>query len=199
MRLPVPQRAQLGTGALVLAALAVGQVINAKLPADDASGRAFERHAVVDTTVHMRSGDLTVTSIRGARSVTRESGGGFRSPGVIVVVSFDFTSRKQPGSISYGELRTSDGHVTTFGPFGERSVVSCPQGQVGILVHCDAEVEAAAATLPGARLALAPLSIDPRFDDMAVVDLKITRATATQWSQRSEPMEIARTGPAGMP
>lgn len=199
MRLPLPQRAQLGTGALVLAALAVGQVINAKLPADDVSGRAFEHHVVIDKTLHMRSGDLTVRSIEGAKSVKRSDGGGFLSPGVIVVVSFDFTSHHQRSSISYGELRTTDGGVTTIGPFGDRANITCPQSQVGILTHCQATVEAAPATLAGASLALAPLSIDPRFDDMAVIDLKITKAMAQEWSKRPGPLDMSQAGADGMP
>lgn len=199
MRFPVPQRAQLGTGALVLAALAVGQVINAHLPADDASDKAFERTAVVDKTLHLRSGDLTVTSIEGARSVVRTSGGGFRSPGVVVVVSFDFTARKIPGTMTYGELRTAGGDVTTFSAFGDRSAVTCPRGQVGILVHCNAAVETDPDTLAGAHLALAPLSLDPRFDDMAVVDLGITKAIAAEWDERPGPLEISTAGEVGMP
>jgi hypothetical protein len=202
VRLPVPQRSQFGAGALVIAALAVGQVINSRLPSDDNASRPFEIRSTIDKPVHMRSGDLTFTLVEGAQSIARASkatGGDFTSNGVILVVSFDFTPQKEPSSITYGELRMTDGSVTTFSSSGQRSTIHCPSGPVGVTAHCDAVVEAAPSTLAGAKIALAPSSIDPRFDSMAVLDLKISEPIADEWSHRPGPIDIPNAALDGMP
>lgn len=198
MRWPVPRRAQLGTGALVIAALSVGQVLTEHLPSVERAGRPFEREIAVEQAVTMRPGKLTVTKVEGARSVQPEQGDRLLSPGIIVVIAFDFTPRVPETTITYGELRDADGRVTEVSPFGARSAINCPRPPVGITTHCTAIVEADPGTLAGARLALAPTAIDPRFDDMAVVDLDITDRDVTTWQDGTEPLDVPAPAVAGM-
>ena len=198
MKWPVPQRAQLGTGALVIAALSVGQVLVDHLPSTERAGRAFERDIAIDQAVTMRPGKLTVTGVEGARSVQPEHRDRMISPGVVLVVRFDFTPRVPETSITYGELRDADGRTTTVSVSGARSVITCPRPPVGITSHCTAIVEADPDTLPGARLALAPTAIDPRFDDMAVVDLDINRNDVKAWKNRKGPLDVPAPAVAGM-
>lgn len=198
MRWPVPRRAQLGTGALVIAALSVGQVLVEHLPSVERAGRPFEHRIAIGESIAMRPGKLTVTKVDGARSVQPELGDRLVSPGVIVVVTFDFTPSVPETSITYGELRDSDARITAISVFGARSAINCPRPPVGITSHCTAILEADPATLAGARLALAPTAIDPRFDDMAVVDLDITDREVKTWKHRSGPLDIPAPAVAGM-
>jgi hypothetical protein len=146
----------------------------------------------------MRTGTLTVTGVEGARSVQPEQGDLIVSPGIVVVVTFDFTPSVPETTITYGELRDADGRSTTVSLSGVRNVISCPHPPVGITTHCTAMIEADPHTLAGARLALAPLAIDPRFDDMAVADLAITRREVKAWEGRKEPLAVPAPAVAGM-
>lgn len=189
MRWPHVSRSQLGTGSLVVAALAVGQALNDRLPDSSDASRLFERPVAIGETVELRTGDLTPRSVEGATSILRSIGSSIRSPGLAVVVSFDFVSRQVSSSIRYGELRDGSGRVTVFGPSGDRNEVTCSGGPVGIVVHCTAVVEADPETLPGSVLGLAGDELDPRFDDMAVINLDITAADVRAW-QESEELEV---------
>ena len=197
MRVPRPSRTQLGTGALVVAALAVGQVLEEQLPQGSDGGRLFERPVSMGQTIQMRTGDFTPRTVEGATTILRSIGSGIRSPGVVVVLSFDFVSRGESSSLRYGELRDGDGRVTVFGPSGERNDVSCEGGPVGIVVHCTAVVEADPETLPGSTMGLAGDELDPRFDDMAVVDLGISAADVEAWKSAVD-LEVDVREVAGM-
>ena len=198
MKWPVPRRAQLGTGALVVAALSVGQVLVEHLPSSDRAARPFENEVGVGQTVALRTGKLTVTGVDGARSVQPQREDQVLSPGVIVVVRFDFTPRTPATTITYGELRDAKGRTTALSVSGGRSSVSCPQPPVGITSHCTAMVEAAPRTLAGARLTLGPLAIDERFDDVAVADLAISDQDVASWNKRTTPLKVASPAVAGM-
>ncbi|MET0450044.1 MAG: hypothetical protein ABW004_16645 [Aeromicrobium sp.] len=192
-----PSRSQLGTGALVVAALALGQTLDDRLPDQTDATGLFERPVGIGDTVQMRTGRLTPTSVDGAVSVLRSVGSSIRSPGVVLVLEFDFVSRGKTSSIRYGELRDGTGRVTIFGPSAERNEVTCPGGPVGIVVHCTAVVEADPDTLAGATLGLAADELDPRFDDMALVDLDISTADVRAW-QATEELEVDVYDVAGM-
>ena len=126
-----------------------------------APGRPFEHEVGVGQTVALRTGTLTVTGVDGARSVQPQRDDQLLSPGVIVVVAFDFTPRVPETTITYGELRDADGQDHGAQRVGARGAVSCPQPPVGITSHCTAMVEADPRTLAGAHLTLGPSAIDP--------------------------------------
>lgn len=195
-RLPIgPAASRLGTGALVVAALAVGQVLNDTLPDGKDGSRLFERHGAVDQSIAMRTGDLTVTDVEGAASILRDVGDGIRSPGLVLVVLFDFAPRGEASGISYGRLVDGSGRTTTFSGFGQRSRVTCSSAPVGLVSQCSAVVEVDPTSLVGSTLGLAPDSLDPRFDDMAVVDLAIDDADVARWQSVEElPVTTYRLG-----
>lgn len=197
MSVPRPTRSQLGTGALVVAALAVGQTLNDHLPDGSDAGRLFERPVSVGERLEMRAGDLTPVAVDGATSILRDIGSGIRSPGVVVVVHFDYVARSEPAAIRRGELRDGDGRVTVFGGSGQRNRVTCAARVVGIVVHCTAVVEADPDTLVGARLGLSADDDDDRFDDMALVDLAIDADDVAAYRQVEE-LEVEVFSVAGM-
>jgi hypothetical protein len=185
-----PRTARLGTGALVLAALSVGQVMNQHLPTAAKASRPFEHQVGLGQTARLRSGDLVATAVDGGTAAVPKVGTGFRSPGVVLDVTFAFTARAEPSTITYGELRDSRGRTYPVYAAGARGRVWCRRVPAGLTATCHVVVEAPADALPGAHLALAPLSIDTSYDDMAVVDLAVTRAQVTTWAARTQPLQV---------
>ena len=197
MRWPRPSRSQLGTGTLVVAALALGQTLDERLPDGEDNSRLIERPVAIGRTAELRTGSLTPRSVGGSTTVLRDIGSSIRSPGVAVVLAFDFVSRDESTSIRYGELRDGRGGVTVFGPSAERNRVTCPSGPVGIVVHCTAVVEVDPARLAEATMGLAVDEIDPRFDDIAVVDLAVSADDVRAW-KTAEPLEVVVSEVDGM-
>lgn len=187
MRIPRPQPSQLGVGALVVAALAVGQLLNDHLPDDGVTARPFLVDVAEGEEAALRAGDLEVTSVEGAPSYV-DGTDGFVSPGLFVVVSFTWTAQGEPGTIRYGELRTTSGDVTRLMGNGERSEVVCPGAPVGLPARCYAAVEADPDQLVGARLRLGVDHLDERYDAMADVDLQVSAADVDAWSARTDPL-----------
>ena len=185
MRVPRPQPSQLGAGALIVAALAVGQVLSDQLPDGKDGDRLFEQKVAMGESVALRMGDLKPIKVEGATAVLRDMGSSFRSPGLGVVVSFDFVARREATALTYGEYRGGDGTVTTFST-GPRNKVSCPSSPPGVTVHCTAVIEVDPASLPGASLGIAADALDPRYDDMAVIDLGIRNGDVRRWKQVEE-------------
>lgn len=178
------------TGILVLLALALGQWLHAYLPASTDGSRPFRVPVEVGATATMRSGDLAVTSVDGATSIAPADGEGMISPGLFVVVGFTFTPRAEKSGISYAALHDNeDRTLPIFGVSG-RGSINCAGGLVDRPSTCRAVIEADPASLTGARLELAPLGSDERFDSMAVVDLGITDADVEHWRKRTTPLEL---------
>ena len=187
MRLPRPSRAQLGAGALVLAALSVGRVVTEWLPDGPSPVRAFERHD------HPRP--------RGPPAVRRRAGHGRRRRP---------SARDQhrgdalPRALGHGArgLHTAGGQVrplptpscATAGAGSSRrvarNVVECDVVNPGIPGHCLVAFEVDPAALAGSHLALTNNLNDQRGDDMAVVDLRITAAQVATWQARTTPVEL---------
>ena len=186
MRLPRPNRAQLGAGALVLAALSVGRVVTEWLPEGPSPVRPFERQTALDREVHLRYGDLRVTSVDGGRQLATSTEA-MLSPGLWVTAHVDFTPRVDRSTLAYAELRDGQGRVLTA---GGRNVVECDVVNPGIPGHCLVAFEVDPAALAGSRLALTGNVNDQRGDDMAVVDLGITAEQVSSWKARTTPVEL---------
>ncbi|MDO9379601.1 MAG: hypothetical protein Q7T56_12200 [Nocardioidaceae bacterium] len=187
--------ARLGTGAVVLAALAVGQVVNTYLPENPQASRAFEREGVVGRPIEMRPFTVEVTDVEGAEQVQPQTGTSWASPGLVLVVTFTVTPSAEPRTVQWAELR-SGSRTTAVTTFGQRGRLDCPVGVADLPSRCVATIESAPGALPGSRLALAPNLDDDRWDDVAVVDLGISRADVDAWRD-AEPMVLPETGLVG--
>ncbi len=164
--------ASLGTGALVLAALAVGQAIGT---VDRYEGTFEQPHEVtgrLGDPVPMRLGSLTVTDVALAPAAEGAFAGYVSHDGLFLLATFEFTSSSEDVGIYWAELRDSAGRI--YDP-NTRGDVTCRASPPGISVRCQVLVEAPLDALPGARLALSSNGLDQRYDSMAVVDLAITR------------------------
>ena len=186
MRILRPSRAQLGAGALLLAALSVGRVVTQWLPEGPSPVRAFERTTMLDRPTHLRYGTLRVTEVDGGKQLATSTSA-MLSPGLWVTAHIDFTPSVDKVGLAYAELRDGKGRVLSRGP---RNVLECKVVNPGIPGHCLVAFEVDPAALPGSRLALTANVNDQRGDDMAVVDLGITAEQVATWSARSTPVEL---------
>lgn len=186
MRLPRPNRAQLGAGALVLAALSVGRVVTEWLPDGPSPVRPFERTASVGEDVRLRFGALRVTDVDGGPQLATSSAAKL-SPGLWVTAHVDFTPSVDKMGIGYAELRDAHGRVLTR---GARNVLTCEVVNPGIPGHCLVAFEVDPTALAGSRLALTRNVNDERGDDMAVVDLGISADDVTAWKSRTTAVEL---------
>ena len=187
MRLPRPSRAQLGAGALVLAALSLGRVVTEWLPEGPSPVRPFERATTVGHPAHLRYADVVVSRVDGGRqlSTTTEA---MLSPDLWVTVEAEVTPTLDNTAFGWAELRDGRGRVVSL---GTRNVLRCELTNPGIPGHCITAFEVDHDALPGSHLVLGRFADDQRGDDQAVVDLGITRADVTQWRARTTPVELA--------
>jgi len=177
-------------GVLVVLALVLGQWLHQQLPERAQSSRPYEEPVEVGGTARLRTGDLEVVSVDGAPSVAPDGGSVRVSPGVFVVVELAWTPRGKSSGLSYAALRDNAGRVLPFFGASSRSSIDCSGAVVGRAVRCLVVAEADPGTVPGARLALAPLGIDERWDSMAVVDLGADEDDVEAWLSRDEPLDL---------
>ena len=182
-----PRRAQLGTGALVVAALAVGGVISQWATDDNGEGTSFERGATVGSPLTVRWAALTVTSIEGGKELGVGTQQNKLSPGVWLVVRYDVTPTVDSRTPAFAELRAGDGDTLSR---GSRNELRCPQTNPGVRTHCVTAFEIAPDDAAGARLVLGLDATDQRYDDVVVVDLGIDPADVRGWQARTAPVAL---------
>ncbi|MCW2757959.1 MAG: hypothetical protein JWO46_1705 [Nocardioidaceae bacterium] len=182
MRLTPPSAAQVGAGALVIAALATGRLVSEIAPDTDLASRPIERHAVVGTTAHLRWADLTVTKVTGSRR-TSEIGDDLSigSPGVWLLVTLRMTTKLDAQSPAHAGIQAGDGTEITL---GSRNRKLCDQANPGIAVRCAVAFEVPPKALPGSKLVIARDEQQGNlYDDEAVFDLGISKADAAAWAK----------------
>lgn len=176
----------MGAGVLILVALAVGRVVNERLPEPKSVGNApFERVVQIGETAHLRVGDVTVTGIDGGKAwsgITEAK----LSPGVWLVADIDLVPSMRKSGISYAAVRDDAGHVWELG----RGTSTCKGGIPGIPMACKVLVELPDHALPGAELVLRWTDVDLRWDDQAVIPLTLDEETVSQWATVTEPMLV---------
>ncbi len=192
-----PAVSRFGTGALVVAALALGQALNDHLPDGKDGARPFEQHVAMGETAHLRTGDLTPRSVSGAQAILRNVSDSIRAQGIGVVVEFDFVSRAEAKPMTYALFRGGDGTDADFGPFGQRSKVTCPAEPPGIVVHCTVVLEIDPDSLVGSTLMIAPDSLDERYDEAATIDLGVSEADVKRW-KAIEQIEVVESQVEGL-
>lgn len=177
---------QLGAGALVLAALAVGRVVEDRLPSAGPVGqKPFERHVAVGETAHLRIGDVTVTKVQGSKAwagVTEAK----LTPGLWVIADIELLPSRRDAGISEARVRSSDGRTWLIG----RGDSTCMGGIAGVPMRCKVIVEIPEEPIPGAELVLRWTDLDERWDDQAVLPLTITDTEVSAWAKITEPVEI---------
>lgn len=183
----VDVRTRVGTGILVVAALSLGRVATDNLPGKDRAERPFTTEVAVGETAHLRTGEVTVTRVGGARTV-EQLGSDRRSPGVWVVVDYTWTPSTDSTGLGSVAVRADGGQRWV--ALSGRNIQSCSASVPGLPVRCHAAVELPPDLVPGAHLELSPEFGSTDYDSMARVDLGVDRAEVERWLATEEPVEL---------
>lgn len=185
---------QLGAGALVLAALAVGRVVEDRLPSAGPVGQQpFERHVAVGEAAHLRIGDVTVTEVQGSKAWAGVAEAKL-TPGLWVIAHVELVPSRRDSGISDVRVRSSDERTWSMG----RGESTCKGGVAGVPMRCQVIVEIPEEPIPDAELVLRWTDLDDRWDDQAVVPLTISPTEVAAWAKVTDPVDIpnATVGPA---
>jgi hypothetical protein len=180
---------RLGIAALVLAALATGRAVTHAFPVDGRIEAPFVRTTGVGESLRLRYADVEAGVPAGGGELEAR-GSLLSTPGVWVVVPVTITARAEPRTLAYAAVRGSDGTVYTANGPASRGGFAPGTAQPGIPRYADVAVELPADAAVGAHLLLALHSFDHRRDDLADIDLGVTRADVERWTASTSPVTM---------
>ena len=163
----------------MIAGLSLTQAIGSLLPSSSSSefGEGSQRNFVRAVTpgsgsVALRTGDLAVTGVEGATTVTRPFGYPVTTDAVFLVVRFAWTPRSVTSTIAKATVFDDRARRFTVTSLSSgRDGVACLRPPPGITVDCAAVVELPRDALAGARIQLSTNAFDDALDDVAEADL----------------------------
>lgn len=176
-----------GAAAAVLAALATGHVLATAFPADDRVQAPFMRPGTVGEPVELRYARVTAGEPDGSTVLDTDDGTLLATPGVWVTVPLTIVTKGEPRAVNFAEVAGGDGRTYAV-LTGGRSAFLPGTAQPGVPRYATVRVELPPEAVPGARLRIALFPLDTRRDDMAEIDLGLTRADADAWSALDEPV-----------
>jgi len=179
---------------LIVAALAVGNVITARLPkADEVANLPFVHTAALGVPVTMRTGTFAVTKVDASPIVGTQLDTAVTG-GLFLVLTVDVTASGEPLYPASDDLRivASDGRE-----FGGRPPVRevCGPAQPGLTLTCMLPVEITPDALAGSRLRLPAANRDivgPGESEYAEIDLGISADAAAELAGRTTPILLAK-------
>lgn len=189
-------RTNLLTAVLVVLALLVGSLLDARLPRPDpVDADPYVRPGVVGRPVTLRSFIVTATDLEAGREIA-SLGTVTSTTAHWLVVGYTVEARGEARTVPPAvlRLRAADGRL-----FGETpgTTVACGPAQPGIPVRCWVPFEVPADALPGARL-LVPAGVDvAMMDDVADIDLGISPERATELVAAAGRVTLPEARPAG--
>ena len=170
----------------VLAALAVGHVVVTAFPVDDRVAASFVRPMVVGEPVELRYARLTADEPAGS-TILDDGDALLVTSGVWLTVPLTIEATGQPRALGWAELLGGDGR--TYMVFsGGRSVFLPGTAQPGIPRYVTLRVEVPPEAVPGAHLRIGLEQKDQRGEDVADIDLGLTRADAEAWAADDTPV-----------
>ncbi|MCC2315234.1 hypothetical protein [Cellulomonas xiejunii] len=186
-----PRPRTLGAAAAVLAALAVGHVVVTAFPVDDRVEAPFVRSTTVGQPVDLRYARLTAAEPAGSTVLDQRLGPGggtlLVTSGVWLTVPLTIEAVGQPRALAFAELLGGDGRTYTVFTSGRSSFLP-GTAQPGIPRYATVSVEVPVEAVPGAHLRVGLDLEDQRLDDVADIDLGLTRADAEAWAADDTPV-----------
>lgn len=174
-----------GTIGFVVAALALGRVIGNQFPDPI---QEFEQphlvHAEVGEVAELRLAQVQVDAVH-VGTQFRTDGALMPTDGVWVMADITMTPTLQDAGLPY--LRMVDAQGRTFGLTRGSTTNTCRVSQPGIPLVCSVAIELPADAVPGIVLEAAPV-LDPRYDNVASVDLGLQATDAEQALAADEPV-----------
>jgi hypothetical protein len=182
---------RLGVGVLILAALAVGGVVNSRTPDTDHRERPFVATGTIGRAVDVRTFEATVLGVRGTTKLAY-SGEWHDTSGIWILVRLRLAARDKPASIGYAAVRDSKDRTYLATTRISQPLLSrvC---QPGIPVEGEVAFEVPPAVAPTLSIRLADPVLDQRLDAMAEVPLRITKSKVDQWRSDGAITKISDT------
>jgi hypothetical protein len=177
-----------GIAALIIAAIAIGGVVNSYTPDTDARERPFARTGAVGERVDVRSFDATVLDVRGGTKLTR-SDKIYETGGVWVVVRVRLVARDK--AMLLGRAFVDDGRGHQY-RLSDRIIqpLSIRTLQPGIPAEGEIFFEVPKDAATRLTIQLSPRPFDQRMDARAEVPLDIDQAKVDSWLAASKPIEV---------
>lgn len=180
-------RRHLGAAALVIAALALGRVVQTAFPVGSSIEAPFEEAGGLGEQVDLRYAHVQADSVTGSTLI--ESGGmQMTTTGVWLVVPVTITPVDEPLMLMYAAVRDAEGRV--YRADGSRSSFQAGTAQAGMERYATVAVELPADAAVGAELLLAKHDWDLRWDDLAVIDLGVTQSQVDAWATSTEAVPV---------
>jgi hypothetical protein len=177
---------RLGAAALIVAALAVGTVIESGTPDTDTAERPFITRGTMGKPVDVHTFDATVLGVRGATKISRSQRptdkGARDTGGVWVLVRVRVVATQTTMSVGWAGVVDRRGrtfHATT--RIDQPLVASHRQLQPGIPVVGEVAFEVPRDAADSLTLQIAEKPLDRRMSAMAEVPLRITKAAVDGW------------------
>jgi hypothetical protein len=180
-------RTRFGAGVLILAALAVGTVIQSGTPDTDTTERPFSRAGAVGKPVDAKTFDATVLSVRGGTKIKRDGGLSSRrreheTGGVWVLVRVRLVAREE--AILVGWAAVVDGRGRTYhltNRIDQPLVGSGRMLQPGIPVTGEVAFEVPRDAATNLTIQITDRALDVRMSAMVEVPLPAGKATVDGW------------------
>jgi hypothetical protein len=161
--------ARVGMGIAVLAALAVGQTVDAALPVQHTDERPFVRAGRLGDRVHTRYAGVTVDAVHTAKSLDTPQGT-VGTPGRWLIVDLTVVAWRRPLSRPSISLEDNSGRVFSIDP---RSGYDWSSAPTGVRWRAQVPFEVPEDALHGATLVFSRDANDDRRDEVARIDLGI--------------------------
>ena len=180
--------ARIGMGVAVLAALAVGQTIDAAFP-DHTDERPFVHAGAVGDRVHLAYADVIVDAVHTAKTLDTEQGD-VGTPGRWLVVDVTVVAWGRP--LSKPGISLDDARGRSF-LSDSRSGFSAVYAPTGVPWRLRIPFEVPRDALQGATLVFSRTATDDRRDDVARIDLDIGRDEVARLWDTQGTIEVSPT------
>lgn len=178
---------RIGMGIAVLAALAVGQTVDAALPVEHVDERPFVRAGGIGDRVPTRYADVTVDAVHTAESLDTPQGK-VGTPGRWLVVDLTVVAWRRPLSRPAISLEDKSGRVFDVDP---RTGYDWSSAPTGVRWRVQAPFEVPEDALRGATLVFSRDANDDRRDDLARIDLGIEPGDVAELWDTQQVIELS--------
>ncbi len=169
----------------LVAAVGVGHLATTHLDIDEGEIGPFVRAVDLDGVAHLSYADVEVTDVRPARYVAGSISTDYakRAGGVFVLVSVKATSTRESTTFRWHYLVDRTGRL-----YETSSRADCASGaesKTGVAVYALYCFDVPASRLAGLRFQIArgdPTFSDDQGDDLAEVNLAVSRSDAEEWA-----------------
>ncbi len=181
----------LGAIVLVLATLAIGQLIAAHTPDATAQERPFVRTGAIGSVIDARTFDVKVLGVRGGALLT-DGTSTYDTSGVWVIVDVQLTALGNPAMLGYAALLDGDARTYRATERFDQPLLTGRELQPGLPVTGEIAFEVPVSVTGDLTIQLSPATDGVLATDaVAQIRLPIDRASVDQWRTAKKPVVLA--------